>query len=394
MRGITLVRHAAASARLPASTALPHRPGPRSRRRSGSRPVALLCLVILLLNARSGPVFGQDTGASRDEPEYWLRLNVPAFEATLLDGSTYVKTYPVAVGRSWSQTPLGSFTIVYKAVHPWWIPPGGGRVVPPGPSNPLGSRWMGLSKPGYGLHSTNAPGSIGHAVSLGCVRMMPQDAEEVFDLVRVGSRVEIVYEFVSLSDSPEGCSIRVHKDIYQKGVPTREEVACFLSGRGLDAAAIDAVMPQVLRELARPTGFAIKAPAAAGPGLGEAPAPGGTGVPGLIPSADARPPVSVIINGTPLSAGAVRFAPDPSMPAGSLESQDEFASSLWLDADEACKIAGLDLTTHEGNVYLSGLTVSLRQDGEHQLITLLRFVVASGGFYRREGSVVQVFVWR
>jgi hypothetical protein len=266
---------------------------------------------------------------------------------------------------------------------------------------------MGLSKLSYGLHGTNAPNSIGHAVSLGCVRMMPQDAEEVFNLVRVGSRVEIVYELVSLSNSAEGCSIRVYEDIYRKDIPTREEVSSYLSSHGLDAAAIDAVMPQVQQELAQPTGLAIKAPVAARQGLGQAPAPagvvpvqspdrmpGGTGVLGLIRPADAKPPVSVLVNGMPLGAGAVHFAPSPPVAAGSLESQDAFAASLWLDADEACKIAGLDLTTHEGTAYLCGLSVSLRHDGDRRLITLLRFLVASGGFYRREGSLVQVFVWR
>jgi len=65
-------------------------------------------------------------------------------------------------------------------------------VTKPGKNNPLGNRWMGLSKKSYGIHGTNVPASIGKAASHGCIRMGKHDVEELFELVRVGDTVEIV----------------------------------------------------------------------------------------------------------------------------------------------------------------------------------------------------------
>jgi lipoprotein-anchoring transpeptidase ErfK/SrfK len=67
-------------------------------------------------------------------------------------------------------------------------------VVPPGKWNPLGTRWLGLSRKGYGIHGTNAPKSIGKAASHGCIRLRNSDIEELFDLVSVGDAVELVGE--------------------------------------------------------------------------------------------------------------------------------------------------------------------------------------------------------
>jgi len=357
--------------------------------------VVLLCVLMCLGGAPARAEYAQ-------EPDYWLRLNVPAFEVTLLKGDSPVKTYPVAVGKSWSQTPLGSFTIVYKATHPWWIPPDGGRIVPPGPQNPLGTRWMGLSKPYYGLHGTNAPSSIGHAISLGCVRMMPADAEEVYDLVSVGSRVEIVYELVSLDSTPDGCVIHVFADVYGKGTPAREGITALLRGCGFDATAIEDVIPQVIRELEQPTGFAIRTAVMAGataatkagavlpPNLLSA----ATGDQGLVPASDTKLSLTVLINAQALAEPAVLVMLCENVTPGSLESQDEFASTLWLDAKEACSIAGVELTIRDDLAYIDGLATAVKQNGERIFISLLRFVVASGGSYRREGSLVHVSVPR
>ena len=81
---------------------------------------------------------------------------------------------------------------------PWWYPPTydswakGLKPVPPGPSNPLGTRWMGLSAPGVGIHGTDAPTSIGYSESHGCVRMQVPDAEWLFEHVSVGTPVVIL----------------------------------------------------------------------------------------------------------------------------------------------------------------------------------------------------------
>jgi len=85
-----------------------------------------------------------------------------------------------------------------KEKNPWWYPPTqdawakGLQPVPPGPGNPLGTRWMGLSAPGVGIHGTDEPWSIGHSESHGCIRMQVPDAEWLYKRVRVGTPVFII----------------------------------------------------------------------------------------------------------------------------------------------------------------------------------------------------------
>lgn len=119
-------------------------------------------------------------------------INIPARQLHLVEGGRLVASYPVAVGRPATPTPRGSFRILQMAKDPTWAPRGG-PVVPPGPGNPLGTRWMRLTASGYGIHATNDPGSIGGARSRGCIRMHRADAEEVFAQVQRGTRVDIVY---------------------------------------------------------------------------------------------------------------------------------------------------------------------------------------------------------
>ena len=116
---------------------------------------------------------------------------------TLYDGSRYVRQFRVATGQSIYPTPLGVFRIVVMWKNPWWYPPPdpwakGKKPTPPGPGNPLGTRWMGLSAPGVGIHGTPESGSIGYSLSHGCIRMLIPSAEWLFDHVTVGTPVYIV----------------------------------------------------------------------------------------------------------------------------------------------------------------------------------------------------------
>jgi lipoprotein-anchoring transpeptidase ErfK/SrfK len=117
---------------------------------------------------------------------------------TLYRSDKVVKRFPVAVGQSIYPTPVGAFHIIIKERNPWWYPPtydawaANLKPVPPGPSNPLGTRWMGLDSPGVGIHGTDAPASIGYSESHGCIRMQVPDAEWVFEHVAVGTPVWIV----------------------------------------------------------------------------------------------------------------------------------------------------------------------------------------------------------
>ena len=115
----------------------------------------------------------------------------------LYDGMRYWRRFVVATGQRRYPTPLGRFRIVVKWRNPWWYPPkspwaAGQKPIPPGPNNPLGTRWMGLSAPGVGIHGTPSPGSLGYSVSHGCIRMAIPQAEWLFDHVRIGTPVFIV----------------------------------------------------------------------------------------------------------------------------------------------------------------------------------------------------------
>jgi lipoprotein-anchoring transpeptidase ErfK/SrfK len=116
----------------------------------------------------------------------------------LFHGEHYVRAFPVATGQPIYPTPLGNFEIVVKELNPWWYPPTqdawakGLKPVPPGPGNPLGTRWMGLNTPGVGIHGTSEPWSIGHSESHGCIRMQVPDAEWLYSRVRVGTPVFII----------------------------------------------------------------------------------------------------------------------------------------------------------------------------------------------------------
>ena len=111
-------------------------------------------------------------------------------------GSHLVRTFGVATGQSVYPTPTGTFSIVDMQRNPWWRPPDspwaqGLKPIPPGPGNPLGTRWMGLTAPGVGIHGTPDDASIGYSASHGCIRMHIPDAEWLFTHVDVGTPVVI-----------------------------------------------------------------------------------------------------------------------------------------------------------------------------------------------------------
>ena len=115
----------------------------------------------------------------------------------LYQGTRFLRAFHVATGQSAYPTPLGRFTIAVKWKNPWWYPPDsdwakGAKPIPPGPGNPLGTRWMGLTAPGVGIHGTPDAASIGYSVSHGCIRMQIPEAEWLFNHVNIGTTVFIV----------------------------------------------------------------------------------------------------------------------------------------------------------------------------------------------------------
>jgi hypothetical protein len=113
-------------------------------------------------------------------------------------GDRLKRTFRVATGQSSYPTPIGKFEIVTMQRNPWWYPPQGSawaegaKPIPPGPGNPLGTRWMGISAPYVGIHGTPDAASIGYSASHGCIRMLIPQVEWLFQRVEVGTPVFIV----------------------------------------------------------------------------------------------------------------------------------------------------------------------------------------------------------
>ena len=107
----------------------------------------------------------------------------------VIDNGVVVATFQVAVGAEVSPSPAGEFRIVSRVSNPTYYHRG--TVIPTGKDNPVGTRWVGLSLKGYGIHGTNAPRSIGRAASHGCIRLRNHDMERLFTMLRIGDLVQI-----------------------------------------------------------------------------------------------------------------------------------------------------------------------------------------------------------
>ena len=105
-----------------------------------------------------------------------FRINISAKTLSVYQNGVLIKEYPVATGKTTTPTPIGNFTVINKQLNP---------------GGPYGTRWLGLSQKGYGIHGTNAPESIGTAASNGCIRMFNSDIEELFDITNTGTAVRI-----------------------------------------------------------------------------------------------------------------------------------------------------------------------------------------------------------
>jgi L,D-transpeptidase ErfK/SrfK len=176
-----------------------------------------------------------------------LVLNLPEMRIYYFYKSEYtnipqVITHPVSVGRMDWETPLGKTTIISKQKDPSWRPPQSLKdeaiaegdeplpdVVLPGPDNPLGRYAMRLGIPGYLLHSTNKPFGVGMRVTHGCLRMYPEDIEQLFDDVPVGTQVQIVNQPVKLGWLSETLYIEIHPVLEENQQKTTNDLQTVLN---------------------------------------------------------------------------------------------------------------------------------------------------------------------
>ncbi|HEY1577058.1 MAG TPA: L,D-transpeptidase [Terracidiphilus sp.] len=152
--------------------------------------VAMSAAMVMGLQA-----MGQAATTTQTASEQVKRTLVVSLEdrklAVVEDGQVK-RVYTVAVGKPSTPSPVGTFTIQRRVKNP--VYQHDGKVIQPGPGNPVGTRWMGLNIKGYGIHGTNEPKSIGKAASHGCIRMARKDLEQIYEMVSVGDTVELVGE--------------------------------------------------------------------------------------------------------------------------------------------------------------------------------------------------------
>ncbi|HEY9746356.1 MAG TPA: L,D-transpeptidase [Oculatellaceae cyanobacterium] len=199
--------------------------------RSNVKLYAMMVALTLNLGFGFGVSAAPAASAETTHPEVTkLVINIPSRTLWVYSGDRIVRYFPVGVGRPGYMTPLGQYKITHKVLEPGWEHPyvGRGKIrIPPGEGNPLGTRWMGFHyyKNGeYGIHGTDRPSSVGQFSSHGCVRMKIKDAETLFDMVEVGTPVEVTYQTVLVRPKGNEMRIVVYPDVFKRGMPDAEKV--------------------------------------------------------------------------------------------------------------------------------------------------------------------------
>ncbi len=155
-------------------------------------------VLVALAAAFAMPLCGQDSAPDSnpdkndDDSGRVVLVSLVDRKLAVIEDGVVIATFQVAVGAEITPSPNGEFKVVSRIQNPTYYHPG--IVIPAGKNNPLGTRWLGLSERGYGIHGTNAPRSIGRAASHGCIRLRNRDVEKLFTLVKVGDTVKIRVE--------------------------------------------------------------------------------------------------------------------------------------------------------------------------------------------------------
>lgn len=154
---------------------------------------------------------------------YQLVINLPELRIYYFDRKAgRVQTYPIGIGDEGWETPLGTCSIVSKRTHPTWYIPKSlqekyqAATMPPGPDNPLGDYFMSLSLRGYGIHGTSMPWGVGRLISHGCIRCYPEHIEVLYPQVKIGAKLEIIYEPIKIGRIDDQIYVEAHPDVYKR----------------------------------------------------------------------------------------------------------------------------------------------------------------------------------
>ena len=155
-----------------------------------------------------------------------ILINIPEYTLSLIDQGKLIRQFDIAVGTPYEQTPTGNFSVFSKIENPTWYPGSNftdQTPVPPGPENPLGTRWMEFS-PNYGIHGTNKDWDISYPVSGGCIRMHDIEARELYRTVPISTPVTVIYDTMRIIEKADGLYLKVFPDIYKKNTSTQERI--------------------------------------------------------------------------------------------------------------------------------------------------------------------------
>jgi L,D-transpeptidase ErfK/SrfK len=187
-------------------------------------------------------------------------VNVPQRMLFRFENGAATCGYPIAAGRTTWRTPLGGFEVVTMEENPTWdVPPSiqeemrqAGKPVlthvPPGPDNPLGKYWIGLSLSGIGIHGTNAPSSVYKLTTHGCIRLHPDDVESLFSRIDVGTKGRFVYEPVLLERIENAVFLEVHPDAYGKAPDPLAKALRIAAEKGLTDMLDLRLVSEVIRK--------------------------------------------------------------------------------------------------------------------------------------------------
>lgn len=209
-----------------------------------------------------------------------ILINVPQRMLFHFEQGSLRAAFPVTAGRPDWRTPLGAFTVANRQTDKPWIVPKSIQAemlregkpvltrVEPGPDNPLGRHWIGLSMQGIGIHGTNAPSSIYALRSHGCIRMHPDDVADLFERIAVGTPGRIVYHPALLAALPDGrVFVEVHRDAYRLAGEPLPALRTLAEAQGVAdrvdwalAAEVAAARDGIAREVTLPAGLPAARP--------------------------------------------------------------------------------------------------------------------------------------
>ncbi len=224
--------------------------------------------------------FVPGTGASVTIPALWVLPDVDHPSGIVINlsemrlyyffiqgKSKVVRTYPIGIGDEGTDTPVGTFTVIQKAVNPvWYVPasirkekPELPRAVPPGPENPLGSHALRLSIGPVLIHGTNKPFGVGRRVSHGCIRLYPEDIPELYGIVPNGAKVTIVRQPVKIGVRDNRIYIEVQRDEHLKEFNYFNEAVRILTKKGfLKDVDMEKVYPVIGEKNGIPTVISLQ----------------------------------------------------------------------------------------------------------------------------------------